>query len=155
MRLPSLRGEDKQDTHSRWATRWTDQRSPGNMLLILAVMMATCLSSLASTQTAIAGEPERALGAQISRTGWLIVTWGDGKPGSNETSTIITLTDDAGETTPIRLDEALARPYGGILALNRKRVTVKGEWVNVHGMEVSTLQVESLQLDTSGIHLSG
>ena len=155
MRFPRFRGEDKQDILRSWATRRPVQRSLGNTLLILAVLVAICFSSLSSAQAAIAGGPERAAGGQISRTGWLLVTWGDGKPGSNSTSTIVTLTNDVGETTPIKLNEALARPYGGILGLNRKRVAVKGSWARAQGLEVAALHVESIQLDLSASALSG
>lgn len=36
------------------------------------------------------------------------------------------LTDEQGTTTELLLDEALARPYGGTIAIDRKRVRIQG-----------------------------
>jgi hypothetical protein len=60
------------------------------------------------------------------------VIWGGGKPGSNVAfGPIYMLIDDRGQSTQLLLTEELVRPLGGILALNRQRVTVMGEWRSI------------------------
>ena len=94
-------------------------------------------------------------GGKVSRSGWLTVTWGDGPPGSRLSSTLLALIADSGELTPILLDEAVARPHGGVAALNRKRVTLVGQWANPDAPESSPLQVESVSVDAAASALSG
>ncbi len=94
-------------------------------------------------------------GGKVSRSGWLTVTWGDGPPGSGLSSTALALVADNGDITPIFMDEAVARPHGGVAALNRLRVTLVGHWANPQAPEASPLNVESVQLDSPASALSG
>lgn len=58
----------------------------------------------------------------VTITGWFTTVW-NGEPHYS-------ITDDQGQTTRILLDVELAKPFGGPLELDRKRVTVTGEFVN-------------------------
>jgi len=119
--------------------------------------MVSCLMPWLSASAAPAVEAEPVPGAtektppgaKVTRSGWLTVTWGDGPPASGLTSTLLALIADNGELTPILMDEAVARPHGGVAALNRMRVTLVGQWANPQAPETSTLQVQSVQLDSS------
>lgn len=86
---------------------------------------------------------------QTSYSGWFTIIWGDGQPGSKIAMESYWLIDDEGRSIPLSLNETLARPWGGVLALNRKRVQVQG--VSSPSGSLSTgpasLQVESIQLE--------
>ena len=61
-------------------------------------------------------------------TGTFSILWGDPGPGSNLPPTMqYFLTDAQWNMTEILLDKDLARPFGGVLALNGARVTLFGE----------------------------
>ena len=64
-----------------------------------------------------AGEPKQ----MVSLSGWFTVVWND--------RTRYFLTDDQGRWTELLLDEEMAKPLGGPLAFNRKRVKIVGERV--------------------------
>ena len=66
-------------------------------------------------------------GNSPSLTGWLSIIWGDSKPGSEETI-MYTLTDNTGQTTLLSISDSIAQSAGGILSLNRKFVSVQGNW---------------------------
>jgi M6 family metalloprotease-like protein len=74
------------------------------------------------------GTDRPAVAQQTSLSGWFHVIWGDGPPGSNITDARPVLIDDQGRWTGLLLDEGLVRPSGGILAFDRKRVTIVGGW---------------------------
>lgn len=61
-------------------------------------------------------------------TGTLNIVWGDGRPGTDEGHEVAFVTTDDGETIQVLLDDAVVRNAGGLLALNRKRVTITGVW---------------------------
>ncbi|HEU4889788.1 MAG TPA: Ig-like domain repeat protein, partial [Thermoanaerobaculia bacterium] len=63
-----------------------------------------------------------------SLTGWFQIVWADPEPGREAPGETFFITTDDGETIPVLLDEAVARRAGGVLALNRKRVTLQGAW---------------------------
>ena len=65
-----------------------------------------------------AGEPKQI----VSLSGWFTVVWND--------RTRYFLTDDQGRWTELLLDEEMAKPLGGPLAFNRKRVKIVGERVD-------------------------
>jgi subtilisin-like proprotein convertase family protein len=78
---------------------------------------------LAIASTAEAQAPVRSL------TGQLDVVWSDGRPGpASGRGELFFLTTDEGETVEVLLDEATLRAAGGILRINRKRVTIAGSW---------------------------
>jgi hypothetical protein len=63
-------------------------------------------------------------GQAWSQAGWFSIIWGDGSEG--ETQERYTLTDDAGQTTTLVMDETLAQSLGGALSFDRKYVSVEG-----------------------------
>lgn len=97
--------------------------------------------------SAFAGAPERTradLGAMIasasaakaeavSLSGWFTVIWND--------KTRYVLTDNQGQWTELLLDEETAKPFGGPLTLNRKRVTIVGEKVTAPPGAVRVLSI--------------
>lgn len=58
---------------------------------------------------------------EVSITGWFTTVW-NGDPR-------YFITDDHGRTTRMLLDADLGRPYGGLLELDRTRVTITGQMV--------------------------
>lgn len=56
---------------------------------------------------------------EVSLSGWFTVIWND--------RTRYFLTDDQGRWTELVLDEEMAKPFGGPLAFNRKRVKIVGK----------------------------
>ena len=59
------------------------------------------------------------------------------------------LTEDSGERHELLIDIDLMRPLGGPVALNRKRVTVMGEWEEVGPAVPEKFRVSSIELATS------
>ena len=83
-----------------------------------------------------------------SLTGWFTIIWGDGQPGSKQTSEIYNLTDDQGKRTQLLIDEQTLRSVGGPLAINGQRVTVVGTPTSVaaSGSTSSAFRAQSIQL---------
>jgi len=67
----------------------------------------------------------QAAGTQ-SITGWLSIIWGDGPQGADSVGPLYFVTDEAGTTTRLIVDENTSLPVDGLFALNRQRVTVLG-----------------------------
>ena len=64
-----------------------------------------------------------------SLTGWFSLTVADYPPESGRAAeTSYALTEDSGARYELLIDTALMRPLGGPVTLNRKRVTIVGEW---------------------------
>ena len=62
-------------------------------------------------------------------TGWFSLTVADYPPESGRAAeTSYALTEDSGARHELLIDTALMQPLGGPVTLNRKRVTVVGEW---------------------------
>ena len=81
-----------------------------------------------------------------SLSGWFTIVWGDASDGS--TSMQYSLKTDNGDLHKLIFDEALAQSLGGVLALNGKRVSVRGDWARVSTIsgEGVAFKVESLSL---------
>ncbi len=96
-------------------------------------------------------QPASAQSAQpFSTSGWFSIIWGDGPSGSQTTATAYTLTDDSGQTSLLSMEESLAAPLGGVLALDRQRITVSGVSMMTATSAAggpATIQVSSLTLD--------
>lgn len=61
---------------------------------------------------------------QATLEGWFHIIWYDGPPGSGIHGEIYVLIDDQGQEYQLQLDLKLTEPFGGVLALNYKRVKV-------------------------------
>ena len=86
-------------------------------------------------------------------SGWFTIIWGDGTPESETNiDPIYYITEESGKTTRLILDEILAASVGGVLALDRRRVTVQGMTATVSPKVVrnaqSTLDADTLQVDS-------
>ena len=80
-------------------------------------------------------------------TGWFSFTVADYPTESGLASEITyTLTEDSGESHELLLDIDLMRPLGGPVALNRKRVTVEGEWEPGGAAATEQFRVSSIEL---------
>ena len=88
-------------------------------------------------------------------TGWFSLTVADYPPESGRAAeTTYTLTEDSGARHELLIDTALMQPLGGPVTLNRKRVTVVGEWEHdlvrfrVHSIELAPLPSTASQRRT-------
>ena len=70
----------------------------------------------------------------MSLTGWLHVIW-NGEPR-------FVLIDDQGAATRVLIDPVLARPFGGLRALNQRRVTITGEKAADQPETIRALSIE-------------
>lgn len=66
-------------------------------------------------------------GLQTSLTGTVALVWGDGPPEKGDAvGPFAILTDDSGTSAELLFDESTLRTVGGLLALDRKRIEIKG-----------------------------
>ncbi|MGE5235899.1 MAG: S-layer homology domain-containing protein [Acidobacteriota bacterium] len=73
--------------------------------------------------------PMARAGLTTTITGVVTLVWGDGSREQPESiGPLAILTDAAGNDVELRLDDATVKGVGGLLALNRRRVTVSGSW---------------------------
>ena len=87
---------------------------------------------------------------QQTLTGWFTFIVADSPSESGLTSEITyILTEDSGERHELLIDIDLMRPLGGPMVLNRKRVTVVGEWESVGPDAPARLRVSSIGLAVS------
>ena len=70
----------------------------------------------------------------VTITGWFTTVWNGGAHYS--------ITDAQGQTTTLLMEDAIAKPLGGPLALDRKRVTIVGEIVSDLPRTVRVLSVQ-------------
>ena len=83
-------------------------------------------------------------------TGWFSFTVADYPSESGLTSEITyILTEDSGARHELLIDIDLMRPLGGPVALNRKRVTVIGEWEQREADTIEKFRVNSIELAVS------
>jgi M6 family metalloprotease-like protein len=95
-------------------------------LTVLFLIAVVLFSTLNPSHLLFAGAQQA---GTVSFTGWLTILRGDGQDGG--TKEILMLATEDGESIPLLLDEAAAKsagPAGGVLALDRKRITVSGDW---------------------------
>lgn len=92
------------------------------------------------------------LGAQgtAPTSGWFHVIWRDAESGSLARSEYYVLIDDEGMWWDLELDPGLVRQQGGVLALDRTRVTVAARRIPATlGERVPRLRVRSLRPDVA------
>ena len=63
-----------------------------------------------------------------SITGLFLISWGDTINGTESVGPTYTLAESGGQHVSLSMDEKLAESNGGILALDRTRITVDGYW---------------------------
>jgi len=113
-----------------------------NLLTVLFLIAITFANSQsASAQT----------GTPFSASGWFNIHWGDA-PNGAPASPIYILTEDSGRQSRLLLDEALAVPLGGVLALDRRRVTIQGApEVSALANGTTSVQVGAIALDAADV----
>jgi len=83
-------------------------------------------------------------------TGWFTFMVADYPTDTGLTSeTTYFLTEDSGAQHELLIDIALMQPLGGPVALNRKRVTVMGEWEEVGPAATEKFRVDAIELAIS------
>jgi len=88
----------------------------------LFLLLSSCIAQPQNIESTVTIAPPTQSSSPVTITGWFTTVW-NGEPHYS-------ITDDQGQTTRVLLDVELAKPFGGPLELDRKRVTVTGEFVN-------------------------
>jgi hypothetical protein len=83
---------------------------------------------------------------QAALEGWFHILWYDGPPGSGIQGEIYVLIDNQGQEYRLQLDVKLTEPFGGVLALNRKRVKLTVEQAPGPLGQQEPMRVLSIQL---------
>ncbi len=97
-------------------------------LAAIAAVLALGSGAVASTAAAQT-LPAGGAGLTTTVTGVVALVWGDGRRGGPASiGPIAILTDAAGHEVELRLDDAMVKRVGGLLSLNRQRVTATGSW---------------------------
>lgn len=117
-------------------------RSTTSIWLILCLELALFLPVQAQAITYTKGEP-------VDLTGWLAVIWGDPQSGqAGENILRFSLSGAGGKPVDLVLEPEQIEQAGGLLAINRQYVSVRGVWTTVQGSGDArlALQVEQLQI---------
>lgn len=93
-------------------------------------------------------------GREATLSGWLTVTWADPAPGRRGGHhQEVLLTDALGNIAPVTIAPAVAAPSGGLLSLDRRRVTITGAWASARtgtsrvASEAGLLEVRSIKVE--------
>lgn len=97
----------------------------------------TQLNKISVNNKPVITSPSLVNAVQVTITGVLTTIW------NHETH--YTINEDQGQKTELLIDEEVAKPLGGSLAINGKRITIKGELVKD---SPKTVKVMSIQLAT-------
>ena len=76
-----------------------------------------------------------------SLSGWFMVIWADGEPGTHLSFEEYWLTIDDGKMVRLQIDPALLESLGGSERLNGQRVQVQGAWLDDGSWQVKTLEL--------------
>lgn len=109
-------------------------------LLILMLVLGMLLTLMVPAARTQAAPPH---GERVSRSGWLTVNWGDARSGSS--TVVYSLNPEGQEEVQVLIDDVLARRHGGLAALNRSRVTVRGRWVRPEGFGSAVIRAEAIE----------
>jgi hypothetical protein len=111
-------------------------------LLCLAFALLGCTAQPTAENPATKTPPTIALPTQASKTvtitGMFTTIWSQAGDGG----ALYTITDDQGQDTKLLMEDETAKPLGGPLALDRKRVTIVGEIISD---SPRTVRVQSVQ----------
>jgi M6 family metalloprotease-like protein len=83
----------------------------------------------------------------VFRSGRLSLLWGDGKPGTNASQLVASLTEEGGNSIEIAVPDTLAQQHGGILALDRRNFNIRGHLKEIftRGKGEQVLEAESIE----------
>jgi hypothetical protein len=93
-------------------------------LITQIFLVAALLFSILSPNIPVAHAQQ---GGTVSLSGWFTIIRGDSRDGSAAKELHMLRTED-GRSIPLSLDSNAAQAAGGLLALDRKRITVNGSW---------------------------
>lgn len=120
------------------------------LILILLVSLLIPFTNPNSTSAIQDYHPEQSAGPTSklqnseSLSGWFLVVWSDPQPdGLPSNGPAYLLRDDSGRSIRLLLDADLLRSQGGVLALDRRRVTVTGRWLSNEAVAVQSVLVDS------------
>jgi hypothetical protein len=118
------------------------------LIVVLLQLLMVCGISLAAST---------ALAQEVTITGWFHVIWSDSSQGQAEEDHFYAVTDDLGGWFRLTMDEQLARPFGGPLALNGKRVRISGRRIESAPLarrlrQPARIAVESIAFVASNMH---
>ena len=114
---------------------------------LFSVHLTVCLVLSLLGVWAVSAPPAAAQAETL--TGWFSFTVADYPTESGLASEITyTLTEDSGERHELLIAIELMKPLGGPVTLNRKRVTVEGEWEG-NGAAPEPFRVHAIELATS------
>ncbi len=99
------------------------RRTTVSLFLALALALAAGAGLVAGSGRA--PEAQQAAGP-VQLTGFFNIVWGDPEDGNGAPQMLYTLTTAGGDRVPLSLADEVAAPAGGVLALNRRQVTVEG-----------------------------
>ncbi len=125
--VPATMSRDRQRVHLRRLM---------TLVLLLWLLLAWILSAGPTQAASPTGEP-------VTRTGWLAVRWGDPRSGSS--SMVFTLSSEGKGDARVLIDDALRRRHGGLTALNRSRVTIRGRWATAGGPGSAAIRAEAIE----------
>lgn len=108
--------------------------------ILFAVLLVGVMQPLQTAQASATGQA-----ADTSLSGWFTVIWGDSKQG-DPAPTNFRLDSANGSSTLLQISNELAAPYGGVLALNGKYITVSGARTASAAGQTQAFQVTSLSV---------
>ncbi|OGY18121.1 MAG: hypothetical protein A2900_05535 [Candidatus Chisholmbacteria bacterium RIFCSPLOWO2_01_FULL_50_28] len=113
-------------------------------LLLLPIIGIFLMSRVDPVFSQFPGEPAS---VEVSQSGQMSLLWGDGPPGTGRSALIFSLSDEAGKPTQIVINDALQQQSGGILALDRRRLSVKGQLkrLSLQGKITEVLEASQIQ----------
>lgn len=91
---------------------------------------------------------------QVTLTGTLHVLWADGEPGTEPAGERYLLVDDEGRATELLLRPGEVETEGGVLSLNRRRVTVAAESAPAEDGSAAPLRATTVRAAVSGARFS-
>ncbi len=110
------------------------------VFLILMILLAGCMlqpavgDAQSLTATAPAAGPTLPA-SPVTITGWFVTVW-NGAPHYS-------ITDAQNQTTELLVEDAVEKPLGGLLELDRKRVTVMGEVVSNSPRTIRVISIQA------------
>ena len=114
------------------ARLWRQRLSSAHSRMVRnSVVMAVVVLAAGPAPVLATGQAPPAANAGITMTvsGMVTLVWGDGSRDRPESiGPIAILTDGASHRVELKLDDATLTRVGGLLSLNRRRVTVTGSW---------------------------
>ena len=117
---------------------WTRVSFLVNSLIILSFLFAIPAGAVSARKADSAVSNE----ATVSLTGWFSIVWGDSDQGVSLARYM--LSDDTGKVSELTLDESQVASLGGVLALDRKYVSLAGVLdETTAGLKVTSISLAS------------